>query len=395
MKIVIYRKSPLIGTHGGIEKVISAFANAFTARGHEVVIITRDKRKGGLFFPVNPKVRLINLHDAIAKKWNLFRQGIYEICRRRKHGTAFLQKHPFFDREKNVSDVISAEIKKINPDIILSSGIVDSIDIVHGQSVNPPIIQMLHCLPSFYLRAKNELTRQNFSEVFDKINQAQVLLPSYIENFRLYYNGPITAIGNSVEQTEQNVSYGNDKQKYSIIYMARLDKSKQQDLLIKAFALLAKRFPDWEVNLWGNSEKSKKQELQHLISKLKLENQVFLRGITKEAQKELLKSDICAFPSAFEGFSLALTEAMAVGLPCIGLKTASCVNELIEDGINGYLADNTPEDFADKLEKLMTSAETRRRFGLAGKEKIKQYAPENIWKQWDDLIKEIVEKKHA
>ena len=306
-----------------------------------------------------------------------------------------MQKHPFFDREKNVSDVISAEIKKINPDIILSSGIVDSIDIVHRQSVNPPIIQMLHCLPSFYLRAKNELTRQNFSEVFDKINQAQVLLPSYIENFRLYYNGPITAIGNSVEQTEQNVSYGNDKQKYSIIYMARLDKSKQQDLLIKAFALLAKRFPDWEVNLWGNSEKSKKQELQHLISKLKLENQVFLRGITKEAQKELLTSDICAFPSAFEGFSLALTEAMAVGLPCIGLKTASCVNELIEDGINGYLADNTPEDFADKLEKLMTSAETRRRFGLAGKEKIKQYAPENIWKQWDDLIKEIVEKKHA
>ena len=86
---------------------------------------------------------------------------------------------------------------------------------------------------------------------------------------------------------------------------------------------------------------------------------------------------------------------MAVGLPCVGLKTASCVNELIEDNVNGYLADNTPEDFADKLEKLMTSAETRRRFGLASKEKMKQYAPENIWKLWDNLIKETVEKKHA
>lgn len=395
MKIVIYRKSPLIGTHGGIEKVISAFANAFTARGHEVVIITRDKRKGGLFFPVNPKVRLINLHDAIAKKWNLFRQGIYEICRRRKHGTAFLQKHPFFDREKNVSDVISAEIKKINPDIILSSGIVDSIDIVHGQSVNPPIIQMLHCLPSFYLRAKNELTRQNFSEVFDKINQAQVLLPSYIENFRPYYNGPITSIGNFVEQTEQNVSYSNNKTKYSIIYMARLNPVKQQDLLIKAFALLAKRFPNWEVNLWGISENAQYKKLKKLIQDLQIEKQVFLQGVTKETQKELLRSDICACPSTFEGFSLSLTEAMAVGLPCIGLKSTSCVNELIEDDINGYLADNTPEDFADKLEKLMTSAETRRRFGLASKEKMKQYAPENIWKQWDDLIKETVEKKHA
>ena len=395
MKIVIYRKSPLIGTHGGIEKVISAFANAFTARGHEVVIMTRDKRKGGLFFPVDPKVRLINLHDAIAKKWNLFRQGIYEICRHQKHGTAFLQKHPFFDREKNVSDVICAEIKKINPDIILSSGIVDSIDIVHGQSVNPPIIQMLHCLPSFYMRIKNEIIRHNFSEVLSKISCTQVLLPSYIENFRPYYNGPITAIGNFVEQTEQNVSYGNNKQKYSIIYMARLNPVKQQDLLIKAFALLAKRFPNWEVNLWGISENAQYKKLKKLIQDLQIEKQVFLQGVTKESQKELLRSDICACPSTFEGFSLSLTEAMAVGLPCVGLKTASCVNELIEDNVNGYLADNTPEDFADKLEKLMTSAETRRRFGLASKEKMKQYAPENIWKQWDDLIKETVEKKHA
>ena len=395
MKIVIYRKSPLIGTHGGIEKVISAFANAFTARGHEVVIITRDKRKGRLFFPVDSKVRLINLHDKIAKKWNLFRQGGYEICRHQKFGTAFLQKHPFFDREKNVSDIISAEIRKINPDIILSSGIVDSIDIVHGQSANPPIIQMLHCLPSFYMRIKNEITRHNFSEVLGKISCTQVLLPSYIENFRPYYNGKITAIGNFVEQTEQTISYDNDKKKYSIIYMARLNPVKQQDLLIKAFALLAKKFPDWEVNLWGISENGQYKKLKKLIQDLKIEKQVFLQGVTRETQKELLKSDICACPSSFEGFSLSLTEAMTVGLPCVGLKTTSCVNELIEDGVNGYLSDNTPEDFADKLEKLMTSVETRRRFGLAGKEKMKQYAPENIWKQWDDLIKETVEKKHA
>ena len=85
MKIVIYRKSPLIGTHGGIEKVISAFANAFTAKGHEIVIITRDKRKGSLFFPVAPNVRLINLHSATQKNWNIFRQGVYEICRHTKN----------------------------------------------------------------------------------------------------------------------------------------------------------------------------------------------------------------------------------------------------------------------------------------------------------------------
>ena len=128
---------------------------------------------------------------------------------------------------------------------------------------------------------------------------------------------------------------------------------------------------------------------------LKLEKQVFLRGVTAEAQKELLKSDICAFPSAFEGFSLALSEAMAVGLPCVGLKTASCVNELIVDNINGCLADGTPEDFAAKLRILMDSSETRQRFGLAGKEMMKLYNPEIIWNKWEELIKETIEKHHA
>lgn len=394
MKIVIYRKSALIGTHGGIEKVISAFANAFTARGHEIVIITRDKRKGGLFFPVSSQIRLINLHDEVQKNWGIFRQIGYKILRRWKNGSALLQKFPFFDREKAVADIVFAEVRKINPDIILSCGVADSVDLLHGQQNKIPLIQMFHSLPSVYFHAKNKITRGNISEALKKISLAQVLLPSFVKNLQKYYNGKITVIGNPVELTDKNISYAS-KDKYRIIYMARLDQHKQQDLLIKAFALLAPQYPQWEVNLWGSAEKSKQQELQKLISELKLEKQVFLNGVTAEAQKELLKSDICAFPSAFEGFSLALTEAMAVGLPCVGLKTASCVNELIEDGVNGYLADNTPEDFAAKLKILMDSPETRRRFGLAGKEMIKLYNPETVWNKWEDLIKETIEKHHA
>ena len=394
MKILIYRKSALIGTHGGIEKIVSSFANAFAARGHEVVIMTRDKRKGSLFFPVSPQIRLLNLHDEVQKNWGIFRQIGYKILRRRKNAVALLQKFPFFDREKAAADIVSAEVCKINPDIILSCGIADSVDLLHGQQNKIPLIQMFHSLPSVYFHAKNKVTRGNISQALKKISLAQVLLPSFVKDLQKYYNGKITVIGNPVELTDKNISYA-AKDQYRIIYMARLDQHKQQDLLIKAFALLAPQYPQWEVNLWGSAEKSKRQELQKLISKLKLEKQVFLRGVTAEAQKELLKSDICAFPSAFEGFGLALSEAMAVGLPCVGLKTASAVNELIVDNINGCLADSTPEDFAAKLKTLMDSSETRQRFGLAGKEMIKRYNPETIWNKWEELIKETIEKHHA
>lgn len=394
MRILIYRKSALIGTHGGIEKIVSSFANAFAARGHEVVILTRDKRKGSLFFPVAPEVRLFNLHDEVQKNWGIFRQIGYKTLRRFKNAVALLQKFPFFDREKAAANIISSQISRINPDIILSCGIADSVDLLHGQQTNIPLIQMFHSLPSVYFHAKNKVTRGNIVQALNKITQAQVLLPSFVTDLQKYYNGKIAVIGNPVEQTDNNISY-TAKDKYRIIYMARLDRHKQQNLLIKAFALLAPQYPQWEVNLWGSAEKSKQQELQKLISELKLEKQVFLRGVTAEAQKELLNADICAFPSAFEGFSLALSEAMAVGLPCVGLKTASCVNELIADGVNGCLADGTPEDFAAKLKILMDSSETRRRFGLAGKQMMEQYNPESIWKKWEELIQAAIENHHA
>lgn len=86
---------------------------------------------------------------------------------------------------------------------------------------------------------------------------------------------------------------------------------------------------------------------------------------------------------------------MAVGLPCVGLKTASCVNELIVDGVNGCLADGTPEDFADKLKILMDSHEKRQHFGLAGKQMMELYNPESIWKKWEELIQATIENHHA
>lgn len=44
-----------------------------------------------------------------------------------------------------------------------------------------------------------------------------------------------------------------------------------------------------------------------------------------------------AFPSAYEGFGLSLAEAMSMGLPAVGYKSCSAVNELIVDGKNGFV----------------------------------------------------------
>ena len=105
------------------------------------------------------------------------------------------------------------------------------------------------------------------------------------------------------------------------------------------------------------------------------------------------KAAIFAFPSAYEGFGLALTEAMSAGLPAVGCKSCPAVNELIKDGENGFLCENGVDAFAQALEKLMSDEELREKMGQAAKEDMKQYAPDKIWDMWEKLIEQVAQGK--
>lgn len=126
--------------------------------------------------------------------------------------------------------------------------------------------------------------------------------------------------------------------------------------------------------------------LQKLISVYHLEDRIIFCGTTKEIRKCLSQVDIFAFPSAFEGFPLALTEAMTMGIPSIGYRSCSAVNELIKHGENGFLCEDGINDFAEKLEILIKSQELRIQMGAKAHEDMKAYAPNKIWDMWETLI---------
>ena len=119
---------------------------------------------------------------------------------------------------------------------------------------------------------------------------------------------------------------------------------------------------------------------------------MFFRGTTSNVFSVLSEGDIFAFPSAFEGFGLALAEAMSVGLPVIGYRSCSAVNELILDGENGFLCADGISDLADKLDMLMSDKNLRIRFGKNGKISMQQYEPKLIWDKWESLLKDVSEK---
>ena len=178
-----------------------------------------------------------------------------------------------------------------------------------------------------------------------------------------------------------------------IINIARIAEQKRPELLIRAFAIVKDKYPDWVCEWWGETSVDPylTNQVQKLINELKL-HRFFLKGTTKNAKNVLCDASIFAFPSEFEGQSLSLLEAMSIGLPTIGCLDCPSVNTVIRDHENGILSLPNPESYATALEELISDKEMRTRFGNQAKIDMQQYSPEKIWSHWANVIEELTSK---
>ncbi|MDZ7909134.1 MAG: glycosyltransferase [Gemmobacter sp.] len=177
-----------------------------------------------------------------------------------------------------------------------------------------------------------------------------------------------------------------------ILSVARYDlHQKQQHVLIEAFARIADRYPDWRLDLYGDDWNEGKARLAELIAAYGLENRVGLHGHSGNVAARMRKAQILAFPSAFEGWGLAATEALSHGLPVIAFAECSGVNSLVLDGVNGVLVDGPVtgiEAFAAGLERLMADEALRKRLAAAAPASVAPYSVEEFLHKWDALLRE-------
>ena len=182
----------------------------------------------------------------------------------------------------------------------------------------------------------------------------------------------------------------------TIITVARFAPQKRTTLLLEAFALLKERFPEWKCIWYGERTTPEYwSSIEQIVREKGLKDCVLFPGATDNVPSKLKNASIFAFPSEYEGFSLALAEAFAMGLPAVGCKDCPSVNSLIKNESNGLLTDPTPEAFAEGLAKLMGSEELRRKYGAQGREDMKPYSADAVWGAWDKLIRELIGKQAA
>lgn len=75
----------------------------------------------------------------------------------------------------------------------------------------------------------------------------------------------------------------------------------------------------------------------------------------------MANADLFVQPSRFEGYSLSIMEALALGLPIIATKAAA--GEQITDGVNGVLCDASAESIAEAISKVVSDNDFRNKLG--------------------------------
>lgn len=168
---------------------------------------------------------------------------------------------------------------------------------------------------------------------------------------------------------------------------SRLDLfQKRQDVLIKAFALFHKSYPEYKLYIYGTGPD--KEIIENLIKSKKLDNVVKLKGMTSHPLQDISKYKFYILTSDFEGIPNSLIEAMSVGLPCIATDCSpGGAAFLIKDGFNGLLAKRTdPVDLCKKMSYLTENHKMAEALGYNARSIKEEFNPNKIINMWEKYL---------
>ena len=381
--IVLLNLWRVINAKGGTEKVFIQMAKALDKLGFEVSAIFYDENCNESY-PIPENINFINAFQPKTIFNNQFFTNIRAIHpnRRIRH-----YKRKLLISKQKCNNLLKAFHNWNEVDLIIAFQPEAAYFVKDLMKLDVPLVTMYHLTPEAFDK-KSEFDEQYQNSV-NKGTAVQVLMPEYIPIAkRLHPHIPIVCIPNVAPQYDSPSSLTSK----TIINVARLSKQKRPELLIEAFSLLKDRYPDWNCEWWGeyHVEPELTYRIQCLIEKYDLKGRFLLKGTTNDIDSKLRTSSIFAFPSSYEGQSLALLEAMSMGLSVIGCIDCPSVNSMIKNGENGLLTQPTAEAYAEGLAKLMEDQNLRSQFGTKAREYVAAYSPESVWKQWSDFIYSII-----
>lgn len=147
-----------------------------------------------------------------------------------------------------------------------------------------------------------------------------------------------------------------DTESIKILMVARVDRSKDHDTLLKAFAAISAGYELWLCGE-GTNRASFKEKVKNLAPDK--QDKILLFGEVNNVPDLLAQVDIVALISNFEALPLSIIEGMARGKPIVASDIGG-IPELINHGENGFLVPKRDHIALARILERFQNTELRR-----------------------------------
>jgi len=377
MKIALTTDSFVEG-QGGVSTAVAALARTLRQRGHQVIV----------YSAADPSHKHADL-DVI---------GLWAL-----HYERFPGGRAPVDPAK-----LTRELACFRPDIIHnhSMSVMGMQALVAAYLLGIPILGTCHVYLAGFLnyaplplegQPMMEKTAWQYTATF--FNRfPYVTTPSEVMRQRLLSAGlrvPSAAVSNGVDISlfhPRRSLFHPNPQPIKLLHVGRLGYEKRVDVILRAFRRLAHAFPQARLVIAGDGPHA--PILQSLAKDLGIAHRIEFAGRVSHNQLANFyrQADIFVTASTIETQGLVVLEAMASGLPIVGVD-ALALPELIQTGVNGFLA--PPEDeqaLAEVIARLLRSRALRLEMGNASRQIALQHSLPRVAEQYEAIYIRLREK---
>ena len=321
--------TPALYMAGGVERVLTLKANYFVEHfGYDITIILTEGKDKPLFYPLSDKVKVVNLNIGFEELWT---------CSFVKKIFVYLKKQRLYKK------LVEAELMHLRPDITISllrreinfiTGIKDGSKKIGELHVNRANYRNFESGDSnFFKTIFAKFWMRNLVSKLKKLDKFVVLTHEDKQSWPELSN--ISVIPDPLSFVPTCVSSLTEKR---VIAVGRYVYQKGFDLLLQAWSKIEKQYPDWQLAIYGDGNRT---PYEMLVRQLGIEaSRCHLNGPTTNIQLEYANSSLFVFSSRFEGFGMVLVEAMACGLPVVSFSCPCGPKDIIKDGEDGLLVEN-------------------------------------------------------
>jgi len=189
------------------------------------------------------------------------------------------------------------------------------------------------------------------------------------ERLRTIYNGiDVTNYNPESVGILTNEELGCNPDDLKVIYIARFHEQKNHIGLMEIWKAVIENVPAAKLLLVGQGPL--RASVQERAKALDIYDTIKWMGYRDDVNRLLVSSDLAVFPSLFEGFSIAILEQMASGLPVVYSKIPPFEEAMADCGGGVCVEIKDIDGWCNSIVKLLKDAELRKKMGVLGRKRV-------------------------